>query len=212
LWSDVTGTLTASSPKTIAVPFRNQFVRQTFTGAVGDNLGLDVSNITLPTGGGLQVLRPDGSAVVNTAIGTGTAGVGLRIPPLTQAGTYTILITPPANGTGDVQLTLWKDVAISLTVGTPQLLQIAYRNQQARLVFDGTAGQDLGLNLTGVTLPSGGSASVLRPDGASVLNTSFTTAGISINIPTLTSTGIHSVNIVPNSSGTGDVNVSVSNR
>jgi len=45
-----------------------------------------------------------------------------------------------------------------------------------------------------------------------VVNTSFGAAGITTDIPTLTSTGIHTVLIIPSGSGTGNATVNVFNR
>ncbi len=87
LWSDVTGALAVGAADNLTVAFRNQEVRKTFTGAVGQNLGVDLANVTLPANSSLQVLLPDGNLLVNTVF-SGGAGAGVRIPTLPVAGTY----------------------------------------------------------------------------------------------------------------------------
>jgi len=173
---------------------------------------LDLANVNFPSSSVLQVFRPDGVQVVNLGVPTGPAGLGTRIQGPTQAGTYTVVVIPPADGTGNLQMTLWSDVSDTLTIGTPYSLTIQFRNQQARLPFNGATGQSLRIILSGVTLPAGGGLTVVRPDGVAVVNTSFGAAGITADIPTLTSTGIHTVQIIPGGSGTGNAVVNVLNR
>ena len=125
---------------------------------------------------------------------------------------YTVRVIPAGGGTGGVQLTLWSDLTDALTIGTPQPQTIQFREQQVRLPFDGTAGQNLRIGLTGATLPESSTLHVVRPDGSGPWATIFGAAGITADIPTLTSSGIHTVRVIPSGSGTGNVTVNVFNR
>jgi hypothetical protein len=209
------GTLELDTPKAVATTYRQQQARLTFSATAGDQLGLEVKGVTMPSGS-FNVLAPNGASLTGGNVGIGpSSDFTLRLAGpsgLTLTGTYTVVITPGASVTGAAQFTLWKDVSDSLTLGTPYPLVIQYRNQQARLTFSGTAGQNLGISVGGVTLPSGGSVTVMRPDGISVFSTSFGAAGFSTTIPTLISTGTYSVNVAPSGSGTGNATVSVFNQ
>jgi hypothetical protein len=110
--------------------------------------------------------------------------------------------------TGTLQLTVWSDVTNALTVGTPLPTTITFRNQQARLPFNGTTGQTLRVNLTSVTFPAGASLLVLNPSG----NLIVSTTGVTLDIPALTATGVHTVQIIPASGGTGSAVVNLTTR
>jgi len=210
VWSDVSGTLAVGAPNDVTVLFKNQQVRMTFAGVAGQNLGVDLANAAF--GGTVQVIAPNGAAQSQQATFT-AAGISIRAgAALTQSGTYTVIIVPASGATGGIRVTLWSDVTDALTIGAPFQLNITFRLQFAQLRFDGTAGQNLRITLTGVTLPASSVLQVLRPDGAAVVNVSFGAAGITADIPTLTSTGVHTVSIVPGGQGTGSAVVNVLNR
>jgi large repetitive protein len=213
LWRDVGGALNVGELNNITLAYRNQFVRMGFAASQGQNLGLDLSELNGFSSGTLVVTRDsDGAQLMSTSFNS-AAGVGARIPTISQTGNYTVVVSPAANSTGTLKLRLWKDVDDPLTIDSAYLLTIAYRNQFGRLPFSGTSGQNLGLELTGVTLPSGGTVQVLRAsDGAQLMSASFGSAGLSTTIPTLGTTATYVVVVSPNSAGTGNVTVRVFNR
>jgi hypothetical protein len=210
LWSDVTGTLVADGAPLDVTLFRNQWVRMTFAGTAGQNLGVDVSGLVAFNSGAVNVFRPDGGN--QNGVNFGAAGVGMRLGTLGQAGVYTVVVAPTSGLAGSLKVTLWSDVMDILTVGTPYVLQIGYRNQLGRNRFNGTSGQNLGVELSGVSLPANSSLSVLRPDGAAISNAGFGTSGLIVNLPTLTVTGEYTVAITPAGSATGEVTIRVFNR
>jgi hypothetical protein len=222
VWNELVGALQVGTETVQTVRFPNQFLRFTFTGAVGDNLGLDLANLALASGGvaqggTVQVSRPDGALIGLPAQGSATfaatTGAGIRMQTLPQAGTYTVVVMPASGATGTLKLTLWRDVPDPLTIDAPYALTILYRNQAARLIFTGVVGDNLGVDLSSVTLPGGGSIQVLRPgDGAAVVNATFTTTGGVFNVPTLGVAGTYTVVITPSSSGTGRATVRVFRR
>jgi YD repeat-containing protein len=212
LWEDFGGTLALDAQASATLPYRNQQVRMRFVGTAGQNLGLDLTEVTGFSAGQLFVTRDlDGFPLVNGTSFSAPAGVGARIGTLSTSGNYTVVVMPTANTTGSLKLRLWKDVDDTLTIGAAYPLTIAYRNQQARLPFSGTAGDQLSLELSGVTLASGGQIFVIRNlDGFPLINgTSFATGGGTFAIPQLSTTGTYTVQIVPTSSGTGTMNVRV---
>jgi YD repeat-containing protein len=216
LWRDVPGTLAVGELNNVTIAYRNQNARPGFAGVAGQNLGLDLSSLSGFTSGQVSVIREfDGASIVNSASFSSAQGIGVRIPPLSQTGNYTVWVAPAANSTGSFNLRLWKDVDDALSIdGAAYPLSLAYRNQQARLPFTGASGDRLAVELSGVTLPGGGVLNVIRgSDGAFLVNSaSFGAAGGTFTIPDLSVAGPYTVNIVPNSAGTGTMNVRVFRR
>ena len=203
-FNDISATLAQDGSVDLTFTTPGQGARVRFTGAVGDRLGIDLSNVTLPAGGTLKLFRPDGMLAINDTAFPTMSGVGVRIPELTQAGTYVAEVTPSGSGTGSVRMTLWRDVAGTLAIGELKNVTIAYRNQAVRMTFAGLQGQELGLDLSEVVGFSSGYMSVLRPDGVGAGGGPFATAaGVGVRIPKLTQSGIYTVDIVPAGNATG---------
>ncbi|MDX2219216.1 MAG: hypothetical protein SF172_09350, partial [Burkholderiales bacterium] len=142
-------------------------------------------------------------------------GLVNRLPVISVAGTYTIRITPASNGTGSVQLTAWKDLAVPLDAAatSPTSVSIAFGGQQVRHTFAGTAGDALNYALSAVTLSSGGTVQVLSPVGSTIVSPSgFGAGGLLLNIPTLTTTGTYTIVVIPSSQGTGSFDARLTAR
>src|SRR6185437_9487969 len=121
-------------------------------------LGFALTNVTLPAGGSIQVLNPGGGSIFSTSFSTSGLPV-VRLPVISSAGTYAVIVTPISNGTGSYAFTLWKDVsggALAIDAPTPTTSTVVFAGQLVRLTFDATAGMQLGFSLTNVTLPAGG--------------------------------------------------------
>jgi len=114
--------------------------------------------------------------------------------------------------TGTLTATLWRDVPDLLTIDASFDLNIAFNNQQARLRFNGTAGQNLGVNISPLTLGAS-TVQVLGPSGAPIAIGPQASGGqISVAVPAGTVTGIsmqalpatgtYTVLVVPNSGAT----------
>ena len=207
LWKDVdTGTLDLDVPKTATVAFGNEQVRMTFAGLIGQSLGVDIANASF--GGTVQVIAPNG-ATQSGPTTFGPAGLGIRTGTLAQSGTYTVIVVPASGATGSLQATLWSDVGGTLTVGALNSVGIVHRNQQSRMSFAGTAGQNLGLDLSNILGFTGGTIQVIAPNGgAQTPPTTFSTAaGIGLRTGTLTQTGSYTVIVVPASAATGTFNL-----
>ena len=217
LWRDVSGTLELAQPKNVTIVHANQIVRIGFTATAGQNLGVDLSEISGFTTGALQVFRnSDGARVANQGFST-SAGASVRVLNPVLSGDYTVVVTPDSSTQGStMKLTLWKDVEGSLTIGAPSTISIVYRNQFARPTFNGTAGQNVRIELSGVSLPDGssvgGSVQVSATDGSLGTGFGFGPSGNTADIPTLRSTTTYAVVISPDSAATGNVTVRVVNR
>lgn len=202
------GSVAIGESRDITIASPGQTAKLTFNATAGDILGLEWSNVTLPSGGTFSIARPDGGTwLFNT--GFSTSGLILRLPAVTQTGTYTLTLTPSASGKGSIRFTLWRDVnAGALTVDDPVAKPIVITNggQKARFTFQGSAGASLGLELSAVAMPGGGTFFITRPDGGTfVFNTGFGSSGLILRMPVLTQTGTYTVEITPNSNGTGSL-------
>ena len=103
-----------------------------------------------------------------------TTGGFIDTKTLTVAGTYTIFVDPQAAVVGSVTLTLYNvpgrseradrpgGPAVAVTTTTP--------GQNAKLTFDGTAGQRVAsVNMASVTI-SKSTVSILKPDGTTLVS------------------------------------------
>ena len=192
----------------------------TFTGTAGQNLGLGVTGMThTPLGGpttSLVVYRPDGTSLTSNSCTPNNPGSGcsVNLTNLPLTGTYSVLLTPPANTTITGSILLSTDVTGALTPGTPLSLTLSRAGQNGRLTFSGTAGGSLGLEVAGVsTTPSGQSVTVtvLKPDGTTLAPAGFASAatGAFFNFASLPVTGTYTVFLDPPQATTAAMQVTV---
>ena len=102
--SDVTSTIqVGGAPVTATVATPGQAILLTFDGLANQQLTVAWSNNTM---GSLffKLFRPDGT--VHTSLSTGASNYAFGPPPLTIAGTYTIVIDPDLAGTGSITVSL----------------------------------------------------------------------------------------------------------
>jgi len=209
LSSEVTGSLSAGAPAlNFSTTRAGQNARYTFSANAGQSLTLTWSQSTF-TGGTLRVFYPDGSQVASTSFGNTSGYVEgkLDLTNLLQSGTYTAFVDPSATSIGQIALQLLAPDSAAFAVdGNPLTISQA-AGQTGRYTFSGTAGQNLGLGLSGVIMvPGNGSAyvNVLSPDGITTLAGcgSVNSSGASCNLPALPSTGTYTVVITPSASST----------
>ena len=111
LWRDVSDPLTIGTPYTLAILYRNQAARLPFAGVAGDSLGVDLNNVTLPSGGTLQILQPNGSPLGLPVSGSATfttVGDVINAQTLPATGTHTLVITPSSSGTGGATVRVFR--------------------------------------------------------------------------------------------------------
>ena len=109
LSSDVTGSLTLNTPKTVNITRMGQNARLTFSGTAGQNLRLAVSSVGV-TGGGygyanVTVYNPGGSSLISKTINNGQSA-NLDITTLPSTGTYTIFVDPLTADNASLIMTL----------------------------------------------------------------------------------------------------------
>ena len=148
----------------------------TFSGTLGQTLGLGISGLsTTPAGGNVTIAvnGPD-SQLINCSSYTSTGG-GCNLPALTSTGTYTVRVDPYTTYAAALTLTLSNDVSGTLIANaavTP--VSTTRSGQNARYTFSGTAGQNVSLLWTNSTFAGYWSyIRVYQPDGKELTNTYF---------------------------------------
>ena len=210
----ITG-LDPSGPLTFASSVMGQNIRVPFNAVAGDEVNLALTNSTFNGCASvtLEVFDPNGAPVSNINL-CGSADAALSIPSVSQTGTYTLLILPGDGGTGSGTLTLSHDQTGQLLVPTdPSVVTIGIRGQNARLKFDGVAGQEMNVALRNsgfggclaVTL------TILAPDGSQLASTSTCFNGNGqISLPNLPQTGSYTALVTPGYANTGAVTLYLS--
>ncbi len=200
----VTGSITpggSSVPLTINPPGQN--ASYTFSGAVGQQISLNVTSVTLP-GGTAYIKKPDGTTLTSASFGTG--GVFIDNTTLPVAGAFTVFVDPSVYNTGNLTLNLYdtSDFTGNISVGgAPVTVNITSPGQNARLTFSASAGQKISINVTGVTITSSSTMTVFKPDGSSLGTWAFGSGGTFVDTQTLPVAGTYTILVNPQVTSTG---------
>jgi YD repeat-containing protein len=209
--ADPTGGITVGGPSvTLTTTAPGQNARFTFTGTAGRRISL---------GGGwtagwalASIINPDGTNLINPSWGSG--GIYFDVRTLPADGTYTILIDPENGNTGNITLTLYDvppDPAAAITPGGPPVtVTTTTPGQNARLTFDGAAGQSVSINLGNGSM-GWVLVSVVKPDGTNLINPTWMIGGGSFNPVTLPAAGAYTIVIDPENGNVGSMTVTVNN-
>jgi hypothetical protein len=154
-----------SEAVTIGTP--NKIALVVFDGTAGQRVSLGVTEVSFGNGAGLfevSILAPYGATLASKLVGRPD---DIDMKPLPDTGTYTIVVDPGAL-TGSLTLTLSEPVTDTITIaGPPVLVIIDKPGQDARVTFEGTAGQRVDLGVSEVSFATGLGAvevSILHPD------------------------------------------------
>ena len=156
--------------------------------------------------------------VNGSSIALAARGDGLYVGSFTatEPGGITIQATATADAGTDVQTAVGSATQVYPIVpgGDPVTVTTTAPEENARLAFDGAAGQRISLKLTNVTIGTSGFASakvsILNPDGGSLLApTYFGTSGGFVDTKTLAVEGRYTIIIDPQSSATGSVTLTL---
>jgi hypothetical protein len=220
---DALGTISAGGAS-VAVgigPVPGQNARLTFEGIPGQRVSLKASGVSIGSSSccsaRLSITKPDGSTLVTPAL-FGTGGGFLDTQLLLAGGTYTILVDPLGTDLGSATLTLYDvppDLGGTIAAGgSPVTLSLGpVPGQNARLTFNGAAGQRISLRLSGVTIGTSSCCSarvsISRPDGSNlVAPTLIGTMGGTITAQ-LTVAGAYAVVIDPQGANTGGITLTL---
>jgi hypothetical protein len=208
---DVTGSITIDGPSvspTISTP--GQVARLSFSGTAGLRVSVNSSS-SISTCWTLAILKPDGSQLASVF----SCGSSIFIEPQTlpASGSYTVLIDPSGNGTGQATVNLYNvvDVTGTLTLGGPAVnVSITVPGQNASYTFSGTTGQQATVRVSGSTI-SCVTVTLLKPDGTSLTSTFSCGSTINLATQTLPVTGTYTVTVNPNGASIGSLSLSVTN-
>jgi subtilisin family serine protease len=209
---DAGGTMTAGgAPLTATMATPGQNARITFEGQAGQRISLKISQATL-SAANLSIAKPDGSTLVSNTL-FGSAGTFIDTRTLPSAGTYTITIDPQGTATGSATLTLYDvpaDTTGNVSAGGPPLtISMSTPGQNARITFDGRAGQSVSLRFSSVTVTSS-YVSILKPDGTTLVPQTFVTSVGRTITATLPSDGSYTIVIDPQGAATGSMTLTLS--
>jgi hypothetical protein len=178
-----------------------------FFGVAGQRLGLGYTGVsTVPASTSIyySVNKPDGTQLFNDNWTTNNSN---DLPALPVNGTYTVVVKGYNFATAVATVWLSADVAGTLVQNdAAMLVPLARVGQNARLTFNGVAGQAYTLRFTGGTFPSSVNVMVLNPSGSSMSSTSVSSSG-TLSLSALAITGTYTVFIGPSGTVTGQVNV-----
>jgi len=218
LYADATNTLAVNGAVVNASLAEGQSADYTFSGTIGQNLGLGVSSVvTTPSNGygyfAVTVIDPDGATTLINCGGFGpyndgtAAGSKCSLPPLPSTGTYTVRVSPASGYSATATLTLSGEVTGALVANTaPTPFSTTRVGQNARYSFSGTIGQNVTVAWNGSTFASGGQVYVYQPDGSLLTNVAFSTDSF-VALSSLLETGTYTVWVVPSGVWTGQVNL-----
>lgn len=203
LSSDFTDTLTINAaPYTLNMMRPGQNARMTFSGVAGQVVSVGMTGIAFPFGSANIELRNPADVLLASSLAGGSIDL-LDAIQLTNTGTYSLTIDPNGLDTGQMTLTLSIDLQGSMAInGSAYNLAISRVGQNARLTFDGTAGQIISLQASGVTIPSS-SVEIRHPNGTLLGSATIDTSGALIDSVSLPVTGTYSILVDPNSFNTG---------
>lgn len=188
------GTLTTTgTPANFATTASRQAVQLKFTASAGQNLALGLSDVVSTGTVYAYVYRPDGTQHSYAYCWTGY-GCDLDLPNL-PAGTYRVEVAP-TEGVMSFTATLSSDVVGTLAMDTPYALSLSRNGQNARLTFNGNAGQALALGVADqVFTPAGYPIyyHVYKPDGSLLQTASTYDSRMTVNLVSLPVSGTYTV-------------------
>ncbi len=186
---------------TISTPGQNALL--TFNGTEEQKVSLLASNSTIASRT-ILIKKPDGSTLASTP------GLFIDSQTLPVTGVYTVVVDPAKIDTGSITLTLYNAPDITGTItpgGSPLPVTLSAPGQQAKITFDGTAGQKVSLKGTDYTIGETLMA-IKKPDGSTLasfsgINTPF------IDTQTLPATGTYTILVDPPNWYTGSITLNL---
>jgi hypothetical protein len=192
---------------TAAAP--GQYAYFTFSATAGDKLGLGISNLVKTSGSPsfpqvlAYVYMPDGTEWTSATCTTTYGGCDLNLG-IVATGVYSVIVRSQSasaepNMTMSFTATVSRDVVVTPALNTLTNVNLNLRGQNARIVFEGTAGSARTVQVSGIsTTPSGRSLAmkVVKPDGTTLASTTSGT-NYTFNLANLPVTGTYFLFVDP---------------
>lgn len=211
---DVTGNITSGTPLSVTTSVPGQNAQLSFNGAAGQRVTLNIG-VSLAGGNGyadVYLRKPDGTTLASaTFVSSGGGFINTQTLPV--AGVYSILVNPQSSNTGSVTVTLndvSADVTAPATVGGSSATVTTTAGQNARLTFEGTAGQRVSVNSSS-TFGGCWNLGIYKPDGTQLTNVFNCSSSIFIEPQTLPVSGTYTLLIDPSGAATGQATVTLYN-
>jgi YD repeat-containing protein len=205
---DAGATTVDGATTTLTMGQRGQYGETSFTATAGQRLSFGFTGWTFPSGTTVRVrmLTAAGTAIFDGVVSNGGSG-DVTAP---AAGTYRLIVGPSGFATGSVTFTLSQQLdAGSVALNTAKTVTFGRAGQSARMLYAGTAGQNLALNFTAGTVPYYPFVRVTNPDGTILMTNPGGAATVSI--PTLPVTGSYEIMLSP-FSNTGSITFTLGTR
>jgi len=201
--------VTGGSTLSLTIGTVNKVGLVVFEGTAGQRLGIGRSAVTIASSD-LTVYKPDGT-VLATLLEQNAKP--FHLPELPVTGTYTLLVDPRSNFTGNVTFTLSEDLTGTITVGgSAVVVSVPRVGQRTRLTFSGTSGERLDLGISDMTI-SQNLVTIVNPSGAIVTGpTSGSSPRWALHAPPLSVTGTHTILVEPRDSYTGNATLTLSDE
>jgi len=220
LSQEISGTMTIGGASQTHTFRAGQNARLTFSGTAGQRVSLGMSNVTLSSPsccntGHASILNPDQTTLIGPT-SFNTSGEGTVTGTLPVTGTYTIVIDPILSKQGNVTVTLSEELSGTIVINGATVPLTFAAGQNARLTFDGVAGQRVSVGISDITIGTGhccevGNVSVLKPDGSTMLAPlGFHTSGQGSPSFILTVSGTYSILVNPFLARAGNLTVTLS--
>jgi hypothetical protein len=211
---DLSGPITPGTPLTVTTTAPGQNATYTFTGTINTRVSLNLTAVSIENLK-VSILKPDGTNLIVKTVGTsGGFGDPVKLP---VGGTYKVFVNPQSSFYGSVTVGVYvvpADTTGPLVLGTPLPISTTVPGQNATRTFNGTAGQRISFNFTGVTMAS--VKVIVKAPGTSpptVLQRTFGADGDFVDPVTLPAgrTGLYTVTIDPQGASTGNVTLTFYN-
>jgi len=166
------------SSQLVTINTANKIGLLIFNGTAGKRITLQMSEVTIASSV-VSIFKPDGTVLASKTIDIN--GGYLEDNTLPVTGVYTIVVDPEGASTGSMKVSLLSvvDLAGQITInGFPVTVAIEVPGQNARLTFNGNAGQQINVQTVGPAIPS--QISILNPDGTVLVSVSTAASGGSI--------------------------------
>ena len=183
-----------------------------FVAQVGEQLHVTALAGGCARSGGVTVTAMANGAAVALTAGAGGVYEGTYIP--TQPGPLSLSVTAEGPGGSDTH-TVSGSVPAAITAGGPAVTVTTTKpDDSALLVFEGTAGQRISLQVSGVTIGTSSCCSarvsIVAPDGSVVGSPTFVgTNGGFVDARTLPQTGGYTIVVDPQGSATGSATLTL---
>jgi RHS repeat-associated protein len=211
------GSLSTSGAGLAATAARpGQEIAYTFTGAAGQNLSLGLSANTFAKSFDVRLIDPAGTLLTSWSdyVSAGEKAA-VRLPTITTAGTYTILLRSDYAQTGSVTSVLSTELAATSAVGgTGTAVSVARAGQSIRLSVTGVpATGEVTVAFTGVSYPTFANIDLTTPGGTTTTSKYYLSSSDTkkaLFLPSPISAGTYTLLIRPDVAATGSFTVTSS--